>query len=413
MRKSVATLVVLVLSLFLFSECSSQDISQWRGDNRDGQYIESNLLDHWPESGPDLLWSADGLGRGYAAPVVTDDKLFVNGEIDGISHLFAFDLEGKLLWKTAMGKEFLGDGFSATYPGARSTPTVVDDLVYTVSGLGQMICCDVANGRIKWKKNFINDLDGYIPYFGFAESLAIDTDNVYCYPSGAENNFVALDRLSGETKWTTPALKDTASYNSPIFIELPERTLLVTMSQYYLFGIDHKNGELLWSYDIKGYEAEGDHCNTPIYRDGYIYQVFGDRYSQGTVKLKLSDDGSSVSEVWHNDRVKNNFAGFIMHDNLLFLTIKGKYLKALELDHGQVVDSVKVATGALIFSDNKFICYGQNGEVSLVNYKQGKFEKGGSFRLPKGKGQHFSHPVLADGIMYIRHGNAVMAYKVK
>lgn len=31
----------------------------------------------------------------------------------------------------------------------------------------------------------------------------------------------------------------------------------------------------------------------------------------------------------------------------------------------------------------------------------------------KTNGPHWSHPAIADGILYIRHGNAVMAYKIK
>ena len=128
--------------------------------------------------------------------------------------------------------------------------------------------------------------------------------------------------------------------------------------------------------------------------------------------MDLSDDGSSVTEVWTNDKVKNNFDGFIMHDNHMFGTVRGNYLKKVELDQGQVVDSVKISTGALIFSDDKFICYGHNGEVNLVNYEEGEFAQGGSFKIEQGKGQHFSHPVLSEGVIYIRHGEVLMAYVV-
>ena len=101
-----------------------------------------------------------------------------------------------------------------------------------------------------------------------------------------------------------------------------------------------------------------------------------------------------------------------MHDNLLFTTTRGNFLKALELEGGTVVDSINVAAGALIFSDNKFISYGYNGEVNLVNYLDEKLEIGGTFKIDKGSGQHFSHPVLANGVMYIRHGDVLIAYSV-
>ena len=77
------------------------------------------------------------------------------------------------------------------------------------------------------------------------------------------------------------------------------------------------------------------------------------------------------------------------------------------------MDSLKVATGSIIYTDNKFIVYGNNGTTNLVNYEQEKLESAGQFKVKEGTGQHFSHPVVANGVMYIRHGNALMAYRIK
>lgn len=116
LRGKMAVCVILSLVLISCNQVYPPGVSQFRGDNRDGHYSESNLLDQWPEEGPEMLWSSDGLGVGYAAPVVTEDKIFVNGEIDSVSHLFAFDLEGKMLWKAAMGPEFMGKGQHFSHP---------------------------------------------------------------------------------------------------------------------------------------------------------------------------------------------------------------------------------------------------------------------------------------------------------
>lgn len=36
-----------------------------------------------------------------------------------------------------------------------------------------------------------------------------------------------------------------------------------------------------------------------------------------------------------------------------------------------------------------------------------------SFKVPLGTGPHWSHPVIKDGILYIRHEDALMAYDIK
>ena len=68
--------------------------------------------------------------------------------------------------------------------------------------------------------------------------------------------------------------------------------------------------------------------------------------------------------------------------------------------------------GAIIFSDGVLYCYGENGEVGLVKPNPEKFELISSFRLNKGSGEHWAHPVIREGRLYIRHGDALMVYHI-
>jgi len=395
-----------------FNNAYAQGASQWRGVNRDGKYNEKNLLKKWPEKGPQLLWSFEQLGLGYAAPSIADGRVFVNGESFGFSYLYALDLNGKLLWKSPNGKEFMGAGFSSTYPGARSTPTVVGNLVYTSSGKGRIACFDVAMGIEKWAIDMVKGLGGYENEFGYSESLVVDDKHVYCFPGGSNTNIASLDRFTGKTVWTSKALADTTSFCSPILVNLPSIKILITFSRHYLFGIDTKNGALLWSYKLNGFKYDGEHCNTPIYENGYIYNVAAEALGNGTVKLALSSDGKSIKEIWRNKNIRNDFGGFVKVDNKLFMTVEKNWLKSIDINNGKVIDSIKMNYGSIIFADNKFICYGRNGEVNLFDFEQKRFELAGKVKIEKGDKYHFSHPVIADGMMYIRRGNALLAYKI-
>ena len=413
--KNIA-ITISILFFGLAQGCTQENVqesAQLRGAMRDGIFHETELLDHWPDEGPELLWVFEGLGRGFASPAVTKDGLFINGEKEGNSYLFALDLEGKLLWKSRNGSEFVGEGFSSTYPGARSTPTVYDNLVYTSSGQGQIGCFDSSKGKKQWTVNIADNLDGILGYFGYSESVAVDEKHVYCFPGGASTNVAALDRFTGKISWTQSALRDTFAYGSPVLIDLPDRQILMTTSRHHLFTLDRSNGDLLASYELEGFEYDGEHCNTPVYADGFIYYVANDIPGQGATKLKLSEDGESITELWRNNKVLNNFGGQIALNGHLFTTIKGNKLVALDPENGSVVDSLKVATGSIIFTDNKFIIYGNNGSVNLVNYEQDQLEPAGQFKVKEGTGHHFSHPVVANGVMYIRHGNALMAYRIQ
>ena len=410
--KKLLSITTLTLIVSLASQSFSQPVYQWRGPNRDGKYNESQLLKQWPEKGPQLLWFTEDLGAGFAAPVVTSDKLFVNGVVAGNSTLFCFGLNGKLLWKSPNGKEFTGEGYSSNFPGARPSPTVVDNLVYTSSGVGRIACFDAATGSEKWAVDMVKDLKGYQNEFGYAESFVTDDKNLYCYPGGTSTNIAALDRLTGKTVWTAKALGDTTHFCSPILVKLAGRQIYVTVSRHWIFAVDCKNGELLWKYKV-GYKYDGDHVNTPVYEAPYLYWVSGDENGNGAVKLELADDGKSIKEVWSNPQVRNSLGGFVVINGQMFVTTENKNLNVLDPATGKVTYKIKAPYGGLIYADSKFFCYGNNGDLSMFNYEKGIMVPGGTFKISKGSKEHFAHPVLANGVLYIRHGNALMAYKIK
>ena len=410
--------LLFILIMLIFASCSPKQqedpekpLAQWRGENRDGIYQTTDLLNQWPENGPDLLWSFDGIGKGYAAPAVTSDKIFVNGETDSLSFLFAFDLQGNLLWKAPNGKEFMGEGFSATYPGSRSTPTVVGNLVYASSGMGRVACFDSNNGMEIWAKDIIADLKGLPSMFGYSESLVVYDDKVFCFPGGSENNTVALNRFTGEIIWTSDAMLDTFSYCSPFLAEYQNQKILLTHSRHHLYTIDCNTGNLLASYEIPNYEYDGEHCNTPVLYKNSIYFV-GNEKQHGAIKINMEENDEKLKEVWRNASVKNNFNGFVVTDDKVFSSVKGNWLKALDIETGAVTDSVNAATGSLIYCNNKFICYGMNGDVNLIENNQGKLNIISSFKITHGTGHHFAHPVINNGVLYLRHGNSLMAYKI-
>lgn len=406
-------IILLICLLVTGFQAQSQTVSQWRGINRDGNYSEQNLLKAWPNAGPNLLWLNETIGDGYGSPAIAGDKLFINGEINKVSYLFAFGLDGKLIWKSPNGSEFSGSDYAANFPGVRSTPTVENNLVFAESGMGRIACFDVASGTEKWAVDMVGDLNGKSGYFGYSESPLVDEKFLYCFPGGADTNVVALDKFTGKVIWTSKALGNGVSYCSPMMINLPERNVLVTLSHDYLMGLDAKNGNLLWSLKEDSVKMEGTYCNTPIFKDGFIYEVSGVDNGIGAFKLQLSADGKSITEVWRNADVKNAFGGFVVLNNHLYCATKDNKLKALDLKTGLVVDSLSGMKGSIVSADNQLYCYTDNGRMNLVNISGEKMEVVGKFKIENGTKEHFAHPVIANGVLYVRHGNALMAYQIE
>jgi len=399
-------LPILLIAILFFSFTKKEEpVSEWRGPNRSGVYNETGLLTHWPAEGPKLVWAIDSIGRGYGSPVFTSDQLFINGETDSTSYLYAYNLQGKLLWKTDCGQEWVKN-----FPGSRSTPTVVGDLVYVCSGKGDIACFDKRSGTRKWMLNMITDLQGKINMFGYSQSLLVNGDLLYCSPGGTENNIVALNRFTGKLIWSQKAKGEVEAYGSPIVVKRGKNDILMTFTELSFHGINAKTGELLWTHPMD--TAGNLHGNIPIIEGNNLIYVAGD--GNRAVKLNLSDDGTQISEVWRNKAFDNIMGGVVKIEDKIYGTAhRQMYLKCLDMKSGQVTDSLKMFRGSTIAADGMLYVYTEKGDMNLVNPRPEGMQIVSSFKVTKGTKEHFAHPVIHNGVLYIRHGEALMAYSIK
>lgn len=397
--------LITICLLAIHSGILSQEVLQWRGADRRGSYPDKGLLQSWPEEGPPLLWEFTEAGNGYSSPLITSDRIYITGETDTVTYLIALDKSGGFLWRSPVGKEW-----TINYPGSRSTPTLVDDLIYLTTGMGTVACMDAKEGTTKWSLNMMTDFHAPGITFGYSEGLLVDGDLVFCTPGNADTNVVALDRFTGKIQWISKGLGEHTAYCSPLLITLPERKIMVTFTAHALIGIDTKDGTLLWSHKQ---DSEGDvHVNTPWFEDGYIYYITGD--GNGSVKLKLADDGTSITEVWRNKACDNTMGGFIKLGNYIYTASYEKrkwYVQ--DATTGANVDSVKFDKGATIFADKMLYLYNERGQLGLFKPNGAMLEQVSSFRITRGTKAHYAHPVICNSILYVRHGNSLMAFDVK
>ena len=85
--------IVLLFLLLLLPVIAHAQHAQWRGENRDGHFNETGLLQSWPEDGPQLLWSYEGLGAGHGSVSVAGDQIFVLGMPDTLGVIYSFDMD--------------------------------------------------------------------------------------------------------------------------------------------------------------------------------------------------------------------------------------------------------------------------------------------------------------------------------
>ena len=395
-----------LLGALIILSCTAQEPTHWRGPDLNGIYPESGLLDSWPASGPEIIWSFEELGQGHSSAVADNNNIYTAGMIDETGYLFKFDLSGKLLNKYAYGPEYI-----QSFYGTRGTPVIVGNVAYIVSGFGKLVCMDHSTGKTIWSKDMVKDFGGEVIRWGYNETPVVDGDKLYCTPGGKTDNVVALDRHSGEMIWSCKGKGELSAYCTPLLFEHNGRKILATHTASHLLGIDAETGKLLWSHSQPNKWSV--HANTPIYSGGEILYFSG--YGQGGGVLKLDQNGESVSEVWFSKDFDSRIGGAVLVDGYIYGSgDNSRTWKSVDWKTGKAkYESSEIAKGTLIFADGKLYCYSEKGELALVKADPEKFELAGNTKVTLGSEQHWAHPMISNGVLYIRHGKALVAYKIK
>ncbi len=396
----------LIASLIISSSILAQTPTKWRGENNNGIYNETGLLKEWPANGPEILWTFEGLGEGHSSPVFANGLIYLSSMVDGTGFIFVFDQEGKLQWKKEYGKEF-----TESYPGTRSSVVVVGDLMYMYTGYGELLCMDANNGDKKWSKNAFEDFDGENIRWGVTETVVVDGDLVFLTPGGKKYNMVALNRFSGDLVWSSTGKGELSAYCSPLLVELPSRKLLVTHTADHIIGVDAKTGDLLW--DFPHTNRWQVHANTPIFYKGGLFCFSG--YGQGGEKLNLSADGSSVEKSWVKTELDSRMGGMVVVDGYLYGSgDNAREWRCVNWETGEEKYADKsIAKGVTIYADGMLYCYSERGELALVEATPEAFKIVSQTKVELGTAQHWAHPVINKGRLFVRHGEVLIAYKIK
>ncbi len=394
-----------LLFLFVYSS-NAQMHNNWRGPNRDGRYPDKNLMKSWPTNGPEMLWAYEDLGKGFTSAVTVDDKIYITGLEGETGFLYVLSDKGELIKKLPYGRDF-----SESYPGSRSTPTIIGNLMYVATGEGEIICMDINTGQRIWSKGLFTDFDGKNITWGVTENLIIDGDVLYLSPGGSKFNIVAINRHNGSVVWSSPGMGTLSSYGSPLLFTHGGRKILVSLMDSYVLGLDASNGDLLWSHPFVN--RHNIHPNTPIYHNGELYVYTG--YGKGGYMLKLNADGSSITQKWENTLLDPKMGGAVMIDGYIYGSgDRNRRWFGVDWNTGEVIsESRDLDKGTVIAADGMIYVYTERGELALIEPKAGNINVVSQTQIDLGSDQHWAYLVINNGILYVRHGNALMAYDIR
>jgi len=403
--KKTTGLLLLIAALNITSICAGADWPQFRGPYRNGRSAERGLLQEWPEGGPAMLWSFEGLGGGFASVSLADETIYTTGMIEKRGYLFAIDDRGKVKWKKEYGPEWAG-----SHPGTRTTPTIDEDRLYIMSGQGRIACFNRDDGELIWKVDTLEKFQGKNITWGIAESALIDGDKVFCTPGGKDASIVALNKHTGQTIWTTKGLSNLSAYCSPIL----EGERLYTMVRKLIVCADSETGKVLWTIP---HETRNDIAAvTPLEYCGD--RVYFTSHGTGGTMLRPAEGEDKYTEIWSSEALDSLHGGVVWltnpRPNLYGSDSKGNWV-CQNISTGEVTFQEKLldAKGSITYADGRLYCYSEKGTLGLVRPTAEGMELVSSFEITQGQGNHWAHPVVCNGRLYIRHGDVLMAFDVK
>ncbi len=389
----------------------ADDWLQWRGPDRAGISTETGLLDEWPPEGPAVNWQIETLGQGYGAVVVQRDGIYVQGTRGGQSTVFRLRAsDGGELWERRLGPLYdhpdKGDG-------PRSAPTIHGDSLYVQNGMGEVAKLDKDSGEVIWQFNMLERFGSPNTRWGISESPLVVRDRVFVMPGGWDGAIAALSTVDGSTIWRSAELGDAASYSSLILREMGGTEVLIGFTGEAGVGLRAADGALLWRYERPS-TANAINVATPVLDGDLVFYSASYGIGGGAVRISVEDEGGSFSseEAYFETRLQNHHGGVVAHEGTIY-SFFGPALTSVDIETGEVHWRARsVGKGSLVMADSKLFLLSEQNKVGLSVATPEGYEERGRFEIEHRGDFTWAHPVVANGVLYIRDQESLTSYAV-
>ena len=411
--------LLLAFALAASENKASFDWPQWQGYDRTAMSLEQGLLQQWPASGPPLAWKVGELGGGDSTPSVAAGRIFGMSNLKDNEVVWALsEKDGSRLWVQRIGPAFQQE-MTQSKEGPGSTPTVDGDRLYVVGMAGDVVCMNVIDGKIVWQRSLTKDFGGSVPKWSFRESPLVDNEKIIVTPGGPDATLVALNKLTGETIWSSKVPEDPkAAYASAIAIDLGGQRQYVQLTAKTLVGVSATDGKFLWKYDQPASNT-GISCSTPIFQNGMVFASSAYGNGGGLVRLNKGAAGDiTAEEVYFTKKMQNHHGGMVVLDGFLYGANGGNgggFLVCMDLLSGDVKWTEReVPKGSLGYADGRIYYRAEDGALLLIEPSPAEYRERGRFDQPERSAKPaWAHPVIANGKLYIRDHDLLFCYDVK
>jgi len=393
------------------------DVVEFLGPGRKPEF-DIRLDPDWTSNAPEQLWRQPaGEGFGSFSVVgnlaITQEQL-AGGEQPGEAIVcYNFDT-GEPLWRH-VDEVYFTSGLGGN--GPRATPTIDDDLVYSMGATGILNCLRLTTGESVWSRNILEDNSAAVPMWGISCSPLV-VDDLVIVTGGDQGEgdtphavLLAYDKKTGEPRWRGLG-KDNASYGSPQVATVAgiRQVMIFTASQ--IVGHDLVTGKQLWMYEWPGNMPNV--AQVVALDDNRVFASKG--YATGSVLLHLqanANGGIDVAEQWRRKKLmKTKFTNAVLHDGYAYGLSDGR-LECIDVEDGKQQWKVRgdYGQGQVVRVGDHLLIQAESGDVALVNLNPEAHEEVARFSPLSAR--TWNYPVIIGDRLLVRNDQEMACYRLK
>ena len=417
--------VLLLLSLHLLGLAAEENWPRFRGPNGTGISPATTVPATWTKD--DYTWTVDLPGMGHASPVVWGKRLFVTcGDPKSATRsiLCLSTGTGRALWQRDYPSKTHRMHRDNSY--ATATPAVdAAGMVAVWSTPEEVALLALDNeGREVWRRG----IGPYVSGHGSGASpilvdglvvLANDQEDPRALPSMYGPNptmepgksfLIALDRTTGEPRWTLDRRTHLAAYSTPCIARSLEGRpeVILSSTAHGVTGVDAATGTVNWEMA----DIFKDRCvGSPVLADGLAIAGYG----TGTrgVRMVAVRPGSRAKGIeatlaYDLTRPVPLVPTPLVKDGRLYLWGDDGRVACLVASTGKAIWQERLPGwfyGSPVWVAGRLYCISRKGDVVVLaaadTYKL-------LFRLPLGD-PSYATPAVASGVMYLRTQSRLFA----
>jgi outer membrane protein assembly factor BamB len=362
-----------------------------------------------------ILWSTPLGKTTYGTPVVSNGRIYVGTNNDqprnpavkgdkGVLMCFSAK-DGTFLWQAAHDKHADPAAHDNDSIGIASSACVAGESVYYVSNRAELVCRSAKDGKPIWSLDMGKDL-GVEPHLGSASSPVVVGDLVFVVTGHGSDHkkhkvlnpkapsFLAVDKNTGKVAWqdSSPGANVFAGqWGSPSYGVVDGRAQVIFPGgDGWVYSFDPPTGKPLWKFNCKAHEkldkdgkpeTQNQLLAAPVIVGHRVIIATGiDTDTTGPGCLRAIDarkngDVTASAELWKlaGDDFGASISTVAVHEGLVYAIQQLGFIDCIDLETGKRIwqhDMLSAAWGSPLVADGKV--YVRNGDGDVIVMKAGR-----------------------------------------